>query len=172
MDPRFIHRHKTSKKVRSITLQQRQTIESSTRCCFWSTVSKRGTHRADSFFISKRSCKMYLARSFEMPTASANSRNFTLRSLKTIRCTCFTISAFVASFGLPERGASLACTTHFKFTKPLINCCSRRSRCGITFLQPFQWLFRSFSHQNTMFDQDAIFLFFHFFFYEGESSVT
>ena len=62
-----------------------------------------------------------------------------------------------------------ACTTHFKFTKPPINCCSWRSRCGITFLQPFQWLFRSFSHQKTMFDQDAIFLFFHFF-YEGESA--
>ena len=63
-----------------------------------------------------------------------------------------------------------ACMTHFKFTKPPINCCSRRSRCGITFLQPLQWLFRSFSHQKTMFDQDVIFLFFHFF-YEGESSV-
>ncbi|KYN16035.1 hypothetical protein ALC57_11719 [Trachymyrmex cornetzi] len=56
---------------------------------------------------------------------SANSRNFTLRSLKTIRCTCFTISAFVASFGLPERVSCYMCISFllyifFLLQKPVL----------------------------------------------------
>lgn len=51
----------------------------------------------------------------------------------------YTITVFVA-FGV--------CTTHFKFTKPTINCFFRR--CGITFLLPIHWLFKSFSHQIKM----------------------
>ena len=140
MNLRFIHRHKTSKKVRSIQSVRcnnaKSAVESSTRCCFWTTVNKRDTHRADSFFISKTSCKMYPARFFEMSTASANSRNFTLQLLKTMH---LPYDSRIRSFFWPSRARCVfgACTTHFKFIKPSINCCSQR-RYGITFLQAFQ----------------------------------
>jgi len=76
-----------------------------TRVRFWSAVSKRGTHLAQSFFISNSSCKIYPTRSFEMPIISEISRIFIRRLSSTISCTCLMISG-VVRFGRPSRGSS------------------------------------------------------------------
>ena len=61
----------------------KQHSESSTRCCFWSTVSKRGTNFEHSFLIDKCSCKMVNTLPSDIFISSAISRNFNLRSAKT-----------------------------------------------------------------------------------------
>ena len=61
----------------------KQRSESSTRCCFWSTVSKRGTHFEHNFLIDKYSCKIVSTLSSDIFNSSAISRNFNLRSAKT-----------------------------------------------------------------------------------------
>ena len=52
-------------------------------CCFWSTVSKRGTHFEHIFLIDKCSCEMVNTLPFDTFKSSAISRNFNLRSAKT-----------------------------------------------------------------------------------------
>jgi hypothetical protein len=76
------------------------------RVRFLSAVSKRGTHLAQSFFISSPSCKIYPTRSFEMPIVSAILRTFIRWSSNSISCTCSMISGVVALFGRPSRGST------------------------------------------------------------------
>ena len=59
-----------------------QGSESSTRYCFWSTVSKRGTHFEHNFIIDKYSCKMVNTLLSGVFNFSAISHNFNLRSAK------------------------------------------------------------------------------------------
>ena len=77
MDPCFIHCHKPHKKsclMRWNSSKQRS--ESSTRCCFWSTVSKRGINFEQSFLMVKCSCKMVNTLPSDIFKVSAISRNF------------------------------------------------------------------------------------------------
>jgi len=46
VDPCIVHGHETTQKLLRIALKQRQ------------TVTKRGTHRADSFLMPKISCRI------------------------------------------------------------------------------------------------------------------
>ena len=56
----------------------KQRSESSTRCCFWSTLRKHRSHYEHSFLIDKRSCKMGNTLSFDFFNSSAISYNFNL----------------------------------------------------------------------------------------------
>ena len=76
------------------------------RSHLWSTVSKRGTHLADSFFIPNCSCKIEITVPCDMPVASISSRTFTRRSVKTISWILSMISGVAASIGHSERDAS------------------------------------------------------------------
>ena len=84
----------------------KQLSESSTRCCFWSTVSKRGTHFEHSFLIDKCSCKMVNTLPSDIFNSSAISRNFNLRSAKTSLWSLLVFSATTDEFGRPERSSS------------------------------------------------------------------
>ena len=57
----------------------KQHSELSTHCCFWSTVSKRGTHFKHSFLIDWYLCKMVNILPSDIFNTSAISRNFNLR---------------------------------------------------------------------------------------------
>ena len=59
VNPCFIHCLIFTQKLLFVAMKQLQkSIESSTHCCFWSTVSKRGTYFEHSFLIDKCSSKM------------------------------------------------------------------------------------------------------------------
>ena len=81
----------------------KHSIETSSRRCFCSIVSKRGTHLAHSFLMSKFSVNMWRTALFVMPTMSTRSRSFSRRSSNTILWTFFTISVLVTSFVQPLR---------------------------------------------------------------------
>ena len=70
-----------------------------------SGVSKSGTQRADSFLMSKISCRIGPTRSFEMPTVSAISRTFNRRSVNARSWIPVTLSSVVAVFRAPGRGS-------------------------------------------------------------------
>ena len=74
-------------------------IETSSRRSFFFFVSKRGTHFAHSFLMSKFSVNMRCTAHFQMPTMSASSCTFSRRSSNTILWIFFTISVVVTSFG-------------------------------------------------------------------------
>ena len=79
----------------------KQRSESSTHCCLWSTVSKRGTHFEHSFLIDKCSCKMVNSLPFDIFNSSAISCNFNLRSAKMSLWSFFVFSMTTAEFGWP-----------------------------------------------------------------------
>jgi hypothetical protein len=68
-----------------------------------STVSKRGTHLADSFVIPKYSCTIFCTGSDEMPTISTISLIFIRRSANTISWILWIISSVVTSIERPGR---------------------------------------------------------------------
>ena len=61
----------------------KQRSESATHSCFWSTVSKRGTHFEHSFLVDKCSCKIVNTLPSNIFNTSAISHNLSLRSAKT-----------------------------------------------------------------------------------------
>ena len=68
MDPCFIHGYKSTQKVGFIAVNiAKHSIETSSRRCFCSIVSKRGTHLAHSYFMSKFLINMRCTTLFEMP---------------------------------------------------------------------------------------------------------
>jgi len=107
MDLCFVHNNESTQKFIWIMLKHLQTL-------FWNhhtialivTMSKRGTHLADSFFIPNCSCKIGTPVSCDMPMASISSLTFTLRSVKTISWTLSMMSDVAISIERPERGAS------------------------------------------------------------------
>lgn len=70
------------------------------------------TIRAESFFMSKYSCKMSCTHSVKRLIASVTTRPFILLSFNVILLILSTISGVTTSFGQPERSASV---------KPLLN---------------------------------------------------
>ena len=71
---------------------------------FWSIVSNRGTHLAQSFLKQKYVCKILTTCSVEMDTILAISRTFTFGSFKTISWILLIISGVVILFGRPWLG--------------------------------------------------------------------
>ena len=112
----------------------KQCSESSTRCCFGSTVSKRSTHFEHSFLIDKCSCKMMNTLPSDNFNSSAISRNFNLQSAKT---------SFMEFFGDFRDNCricwafSIICvyTTALKVSILPLNRCFRRSRVRITLIK-------------------------------------
>ena len=84
----------------------KQCSESSTSCCFWLTVSKRGTLFEHSFLIDKCSCKMVNTLPSDIFNSSAISHNFNLRLAKTNLWSSLVFSGTTAKFGRPECSAS------------------------------------------------------------------
>ena len=86
----------------------KQCSESSVRCCFRSTVSKRGTYFERSFLNDKFSCKRVNTRPSDIFNFSAISRNFNLRSGKRSLWGLFFLmfSGTTSEFGWPECSAS------------------------------------------------------------------
>ena len=96
-------------KLLFFVLKQRSEI--STHCCFWSTVSKRGTHFEHSFLIDKCSCKMVNT----MPSDIFNSSAilcFNLQLAKTNLWSFLVFSGTNAEFGQSKHLAS------FVFVQP------------------------------------------------------
>ena len=83
----------------------KQCSKSLTHCCFWSTVSKRGTHFEHSFLLDKCSCKMVDTLPSDIFNSSATLLNFNLRLAKT-SLSFFMFSRMTAKFGRPEHSAS------------------------------------------------------------------
>ena len=74
-------------------------IETSSRRCFCTTLSKYDIHLVHRFLMYKFSVNMRCTVLFEMPTMSASSRTFSRRSSNTILRIFFTISVVVTSLG-------------------------------------------------------------------------
>ena len=81
-------------------------VWTSSRRCFCSIESNRGTHLAHSFLMFAFLINMRCIAQFEMRTMFASSRNFSRRSFTTILWIFFTISVVVTSFGQPLRCSS------------------------------------------------------------------
>ena len=77
----------------------KHSIETSSRRCYCSIVSKRGTHLVHSFLMSKFSVNMRWTTFFEMPTMSASSCTFNRRSSNNILWIFYIICVVVTSFG-------------------------------------------------------------------------
>ena len=105
MDPCFVHSNESTQKFIWITLKHLQILFLN-HTVARSTVSKRGTHLADSFFIPNCSCKIEITVPCDMPVVSTSSRTFICRSVKTISWTLSMISGTAASIGHPEQDAS------------------------------------------------------------------
>ena len=84
----------------------KHSVETSSRCCFCSIVSKHGTHLAYSFLMSNFSVNIRCTGLFEIPTMSASPRTFSRQSSHTILWIFFTICVMVTSFGRPLRCSS------------------------------------------------------------------
>ena len=117
-----------------ITLKSPNIFEIITSC-LRSTVNKRGTHLADSFFILNCSCKIEITVPCDMPVASTSSRTFTRRSVKTISWILSMISDVAASIGRLERGASHV--RSFKFIHPIVYSCKLYT--GVDAIQHVLW---------------------------------
>ena len=107
VDPCFIHCH--------IQYSSKQRSGSSKRCCFWSSVWKRGIHFENNLRIPKDSCKIVSKLPSDIFKMSAISLNFNLRSPKIILWTFVMFSGKTVDFGRPERLASSV------FVRPRLN---------------------------------------------------
>ena len=106
VDPCFINSDETPQKLFRIALKHVQKcFEVVMRFHFCSTVSKRGTHLADNFFMPNVSCRTFCMRSVEIFTMLAISLIFT-RSANTTSWILLTISSIVTSIGRPGRSSS------------------------------------------------------------------
>lgn len=81
--------------------------ETVTRFCFCSSVNKRATHRAESFFMLKISCGIWLTRSSKVLVASAISFIFYQQLASTASLILSTVPSLEAVLRLPLRGWSL-----------------------------------------------------------------
>ena len=96
----------------------KQRSKSSTRYCFWSDVSKRGTNFENNLRITKDSCKIINILPSDIFKMSAISRNFDLRSPKTIMWTFVMFSGTTAGFGRPEHLGVIGVLKMTKVTSP------------------------------------------------------
>ena len=148
MDPCFIHCHIPLKRSFLLCWNSfKQPSELSTRCCFWSTVSKRGTYFEQSFLMLKHSCKMVNTLTFDIFNVSSILRNFNLRSAKTILWTCFYVFWNSCQIWVPRAFSIIGvCTAPFKISKPLPYHLSRWSIVRITLFKTMLCLSGIFSH--------------------------
>ena len=102
---------------------RKQRSESSTRRCFWSTLSKRGTHFEYSFFMDKCSCKM------------VNTLSSDIFNPSTISTSIYDRPKTSWAFSI-----ICVCKTAFKSSIPPLNRCFRRSRVRITLIKPLLYL--------------------------------
>ena len=116
--------------------QSKQRSESSTCCCFWSGVSKRGVHLENNLRIPKDSCKIVNTLPFYNFKMSAISRILNLRSPKTILWTFVMFRGTTADFGRPERSASSV------FVRPRLNSAYQ------SMIYPLFWKWQKLLHQN------------------------
>ena len=86
----------------------KQCSESSTLCCFWSTVKKHGTHFERNFLIDKCSWKIVNVLPSDICKPSAISRNFNLGLTKTGLLWFLVFFGITAEFRRPKRSASFA----------------------------------------------------------------
>ena len=93
----------------------KQHSESSTRCCYWSGMSKRGTHFENNLSIPKDLCKIVETLPSDIFKVPAISHNFNLQSPKTIFWTFVMISKKTVDFRRQEHSASLV------FVRPRLN---------------------------------------------------
>ena len=84
----------------------KQHSESSTHCCFWLTLSKRGTILEHSSLIDKCSGKMGNTLSSDIFNSSAISGNFNFWSVKTSWWNLLVFSGTTVEFWRPEHSAS------------------------------------------------------------------
>lgn len=73
------------------------------RLCFMSGVRECGIHHADSFLVPKISYRIWLARSFEMPTVLLISRIFNRRYTNTSSWIFITLSSMVTHRTQPSK---------------------------------------------------------------------
>lgn len=86
---------------------------------FWSTVSKRGTHRTESFFACKYSCKILWTWLIETLAIITDSRTFTRRLLFNAALWMFSmISSIIAVLAQPVR-SSLKMDEHIWIQQPI-----------------------------------------------------
>ena len=120
----YLHR-----KFLFVALKQLQT----TRCYFWSTVSKRRTHFEHSFLIDKCSCKMVNTLPFDIFNPSAISHNSNLRSAKTSLWSFFYVFRDNCRIRVTWAISIICvCRAAFKVSIQPLNRCFRRSRVRIT----------------------------------------
>ena len=107
VDPCSIHCHIPLQKILFPRLNSfKQSFESSTCCCFWSGVSKRGTHLENNLRISKDLCHIVNTLRSDICKVSAISQNFNLWSPKTILWTFVMFSGTIVDFVRSERSTS------------------------------------------------------------------
>ena len=113
-----------------------------TRSRLWSTVSKRGTHLADSFFIPNCSCKIKITVPCDMPVASTHSRTFTRQT----NIVDFIDDFWRSSLNWTSRTRCIACecTITFKFIHPIVYSRKRWCRCAMNIIQLDFDFFRRF----------------------------
>jgi len=135
MNPCFVHSNESTQKFIWITLKSSPNIVlKSSRSHLWSTVNKRGTYLADSFFISNCSCKIEITVPCDIPVTSTSSRIFTRRSVKTISWIIDDFWHSNLNWTSRTRCMTCGCTTTFKFIYPIIyrkRCC----RCAMNIIQ-------------------------------------
>ena len=99
VNPWFIHYHIITQNFFLLRWNSsKQHSESSLRNCFWSAVSKNGTHFEHNFLIDKCSCKMLNTLPSDIFNFSAISCNFNLQSVKSILRSCFFFLFFFLCF--------------------------------------------------------------------------
>ena len=106
-----------------------------THCCFWSTVSKRGTHFEHSFLIDKSSCKMWIHYLLISSTPLLSHATSIYDQPKWVFW-CFQGQVSI----LGEFSIICFCMTAFKVSIPPLNCCFRCSRVWITLIKPMIYL--------------------------------
>ena len=121
----FVHSNESTQKFIWNSLRwniSKHCFEIITRSRLWSTVSKRGTHLADSFFIPNCSCKNWNhCAMWYVCGLNKRSCTFTCRSVKTISWIFFIDDFWRSSLNWTSRTRCITCgcTTTFKFIHPI-----------------------------------------------------
>ena len=126
----------------------KQCFEVVMRFRFCSTVSKRGTHLADSFFMPNVSCRTFCMRSVEIFTMLAISLIFTRRSANMISWILLTISSVVLNWMTWALFIKNGCSATLKFVVPISYGSHRRCVILIYDMQLFFDFFTRLSVQK------------------------
>ena len=141
-----------------------QRSESSTHCCFWSTVSKRTSHFEHSFLIDKCSGKMVNILYSDIFYSSYIPDDFNLGWDKTSFWIFLVFSGRTAELVWPEGSAPfVSVRPRLKSAYHLLSIFFWRSRVRITLIKLMLSLKSIFVHQKAMLYQQIKFRFFFFF---------